>query len=47
LLKIGGLAARAAEESMADWRRRLDVRLEPLQLVRYLAARCAGPRAAE
>jgi hypothetical protein len=48
LLKIGGLAARAAEESMADWRRRLDVRLEPLQLVRYLAARLcgAGPRAA-
>jgi len=39
LLRIGGLAARGSEESLEDWLRRLDMRLQPLQLVRYLGQR--------
>lgn len=46
LLRIGGLAARQPGESYFDWRRRLDIRLDPEILASFLMS-TAEPRRAE
>jgi hypothetical protein len=47
LIRIGGLQARLPSESFYEWKRRLDVRLDPMLLARWLLSTASTPRTEE